>query len=94
MGGCKEDRTRLFSVTRGNGNKLKYRKCLLKNSFYCKGGGTWEQIAQRGCEVSVLGDGQNLTVHSAGQPAPADSTLSTEAGLDNFQSSLPHSETL
>lgn len=35
---------------------LKHKKTL----FCCKVGQTSEQVAERGCEVSILGDTQNL----------------------------------
>jgi len=42
-----------------------------------------EQVSQRGCGVSVLGDIQNVTGCSPEQPAVADLALGREVGLDN-----------
>lgn len=41
------------------------------STIYCKGDQTWEQVAQRGCGVSDLGDIQNLAGHGPEQPGPA-----------------------
>lgn len=43
--------------------------------FYSEGDQTQEQAAQRGCGVSELGDIQNPTRNSPGQPARADPAL-------------------
>lgn len=43
--------------TRGGGHKLKY----LRNFFYCDGGQTLEQVAQRPCGVFILGNTKNLS---------------------------------
>ena len=37
--------------------------------FYCEGGQALEQVAQRGCGVSILGEVQKLTGRSPGQMA-------------------------
>ncbi|KAK4821170.1 hypothetical protein QYF61_014657 [Mycteria americana] len=57
--GCKKGGTRLFLVvlsdrTRGNGHKVKYKKFHLniRNTH----GQTLEQVAQKGCRVSILGE--------------------------------------
>lgn len=44
---------------------------------YCEGGGAQEQVA-----VSILADAQHPTGRRPGQPSPADSTMSSGAGLD------------
>ena len=46
---------------------LKHNKPL----FYCEGGQTLEEVAWRGCGVSILGDIQNPSGHGPGQPALA-----------------------
>lgn len=57
-----EDRDRLFPVVpgaRGKGQELKSKKVSLnirKILFYCEGGSTWEEVVQRGCVDSTLGD--------------------------------------
>lgn len=73
MGGSEEDEARLFSMVsseRQKGKESKGRKFHLKVKN-CEGGQTLAQVPQRGCEVSVLGDTQNLTGHC---PALGDST--------------------
>lgn len=80
--------------TRVNGYKLKYRKCYLnvrKKPFTCEGDLILEQVAQRGCRVSVLAHTQNL----AGQPPTlADPALSRKVELGNLPRSLPTSSIL
>jgi len=59
--GSEDDGSRLFSVVhsdrmRGNGHKPNYRKLhldIVETFFYCEGGQTLEQVAERGCVVSV-----------------------------------------
>lgn len=41
-----------------------------KSIFFCKGDQTLEQVAQRGCGVSDLGDIKNLAEHGPEQPDP------------------------
>lgn len=57
-----------------------------------------EQVAQRGCGVSMLRDIKSLTRHCPAQPALADPTLSRsvcgESGLDGLQRDLPTSTIL
>ncbi|KAK4820496.1 hypothetical protein QYF61_027957 [Mycteria americana] len=48
---------------------------------WCPGGQALEQVSQRGCEVSILGDTHCLTGHGPGQPAAADAALSRELEL-------------
>lgn len=70
-----EDGVRFFSAepsmaTTGNMHKMKQRKLYLNTSlkvFYCEGGQTQNQVAQRGCGVSISEDTQNPTGHSEGQ---------------------------
>ena len=79
------------------GHKLKYKKFHLnirENLFSCEGDCTLEQVAARGCGVSVLGDIKNPTGHGPGQPAVVDTTLSRRAGLDLLQRYLPISTPL
>jgi len=49
---------------------------LKKKLFPCEGSQTLEQVAQKGCEVSILGDTPNSTGHSPQQPALVHPTLS------------------
>lgn len=49
----------------------------------CEVGQTVEQVAQRGCGVSIPGIIQNLTGHGPGQPAPRDPALMGQ--LDDLQ---------
>jgi len=42
------------------------------NFFYCEGGQTLDQVAQRWCTISILGDIQNLAGHNPRQPAIVD----------------------
>ena len=59
-----------------------------KNLFHCEGGQAWEQVAQRGCGVSIPGDTQNPTEHVREQSDLADPTQSQRIRLDNLQRSL------
>lgn len=38
----------------------------------------WEQVAQRGCRIFILGDTQNLTGHGSEKPTVADPALSMD----------------
>lgn len=61
-----------------------------KNLFYCKGDWTLDQVAQKGCGVSIPTDIQSATGHCPVQPcAPVKACLSSEFGLDDLQQSLP-----
>jgi len=70
MGGCKEERARVFSVEsseRPREHKLKCRKFSFntrKNCVCCVGDQILAQVAQGDFVVSVLGDLQNLTGRS------------------------------
>ena len=75
--------------TRRNGCKLKYRKFSLSRRRSCEGSQTVEQVAQRGCGLSIFGDTQNLTGHGPGQPAVADPALSRGLALTISPSPLP-----
>lgn len=50
-----------------------------------------DDVAQRGCGISILADIQNQTGYSPELPAPADPALSKEVELDGLQKSLPSS---
>jgi len=52
--------------TRSNGHKLKHMKFHLNAGKHCEGHQTLDQVALRGCEVSVCGDLQNPTGHGPG----------------------------
>ena len=83
MGGSLEgDEARLFSVGSSDRTQIEIPEIPLKheNSFCCDGDCIPEQVAPRGCGVSVLGDIKNPTGHGPGQPALVDPTLSR--GLD------------
>lgn len=43
-----------------------------------------EQIVQRCCGVSILGDTQNLSGHSPEKPSPVGPLLNKGVGLDDF----------
>lgn len=43
-----------------------------------------EQIVQRCCGVSILGDIQNLSGHSPEKPSPVGPLLNKGVGLDDF----------
>ncbi|KAK4828808.1 hypothetical protein QYF61_000865 [Mycteria americana] len=68
--------------TRDNRQKLKYRKFYLniRKKNHCESGQILEQISQRGCTVSLLGDFQNQTGHDPEQLALIHPALSR--GLD------------
>lgn len=60
LGGCKENRTRLFSLvsserTIGNECKLKSRKFSLNTGEHSEGGQALAQVSQRGWKVTVFG---------------------------------------
>lgn len=75
-GGCRADRTRLFSVVptdrnRGSGHKLKHgrlplntRKCFILLGWLSTGKG-----CQGCCSISILRDSQNQPDYNPGQPA-------------------------
>jgi len=70
---AKEYGARYFSVvaseqTRGNGHKVKHEEFYLNARlffffFHWKDDQTLEQVAQRCCAVSILGDTKNLIAH-------------------------------
>lgn len=67
----------------GNGHKLKHRKVHLtkkKTPFCCEGSQVVEQVAKRGCGVSVM-EIKHLTGEGLEQSALADSALSKEIDL-------------
>lgn len=59
-----------------------------KKYFYYVSGQTLEQIAEKGCEVLILGDIQKPTGHGPQQTALADPVLSWQLGLYDLQKSL------
>lgn len=61
---------------------------MRKKLFYYLSGQTLEQIAERGCEVSILADIQKPTGHGPKQTAVADAVLSSELGHDDLQKPL------
>lgn len=68
IGWSKEDKVRVFSEvssdrTRGNRHKLVYRKLFKykRKKNHNRVSQTLEQIAQRGGEISIPGDSQNLS---------------------------------
>ncbi|PKU44055.1 hypothetical protein llap_5620 [Limosa lapponica baueri] len=69
--------------TRGNGHKIYLY--LRKTSFYSGDGEMLETVAQRGCEVLILGDIQKLSGHDDEQPALADLGLCIHVRLDDLQ---------
>ena len=71
-------------------DKVKQLCCLL--GFCDKSTVTLEQVAWKGCGVSILGDIQNPAGH--GQPALAKPALSRGVGLGDLQRSLPTSAVL
>lgn len=93
-----KDGDRLFSLNGqekmgGNLNKgtpLRHKQKYL----YCEDEGALKQVAQKGCDVSILGNFQNLTRHDPEQCALADFTLKKGAGLTGLQRSLPTSAIL
>lgn len=62
-----------------------------KNWFYCKCDQTLEQVAQKGCGISILADLQTPSGHDPGQAALADPALSRGVRLDKLHRSLPAS---
>lgn len=56
---------------------MKLHLNTIKDYYYCAGAQTLEQVAQRHCGVSILGEVQNSTAHGPGQPALGDPALSS-----------------
>lgn len=81
MGGSKEQGARLLSEapsdgTSDNGHKPNLVKCFfLSFFFFCRADQTLEEVAQRCCGASRLGDIKNLNGHSCEQPALGDLAL-------------------
>lgn len=48
-----------------------------------------EQVFQRACGVTIVGNIQNLTAHRPGQLAVADLFLNRRVGLDDLRRSFP-----
>lgn len=95
MGGYREDEARLFShghiIAGGNKHKLQQGKCQLdirKTIFMSRA----KQAARRSCEISILGDGQNLTEYGPGQSDLAGPVLCGEVGPNDLQRSRPISK--
>jgi len=71
---------RLFLVeltdrARGNRHILKNQEIPFehkKTCLYCEGGQTVEEVAQKGCGISVFGDTQHPAGHGPGQSALCD----------------------
>jgi len=77
---------------KGTKYKLKYRKFHVnigKSTFHCEGGQMLEQVVQRCCGVSMLGDIQKPMEHGPEQPAPAEPPWIK--GVERFQKCLPTS---
>jgi len=57
--------------TRSYGHKLKHRRFPLniRKPFYCESDQALAQVAQEVCRVTILGDTEKPSGHSAGQPA-------------------------
>lgn len=76
---CSMNKTLISLIKREKERKEKKKKLTWANLGE-KGGHPLEQVAQRSCGVSILGDTQNLAWHSPKQPALAD--LDMSKGLD------------
>lgn len=93
-GRCKED-GRLFQwcpVTGGNGHKLNHMKFHWNkiNHFLLWGWyNYWNWLFSEVVDSRSLGDTQNPTRHSAGQPSAPDPAVSRGEGLDDLQRPLP-----
>lgn len=60
---------------------------------YCEGGQTVPQTAKRGCGAFILGDPQNPTGHSPGQPARFERALKGQLEVPfsfNYPTSCKH----
>lgn len=89
-GECR-DRISLYSVvssdrTGANGHNMKHGRFPLniRKHFFTVRLTEMEEVARRGCEVSLLGDIQKLSGHGSGQLVPG-VCLSREIGLDDLQ---------
>lgn len=102
LGGNQEEEVRLFSLVptdriRGNGKKLKILKFHLnarKHFFTMWCGQAWEQLVERGCEVSILSGIQNSTRPPFRTTYSSWSYLNWGVGLHEFKKSLPTSTIL
>jgi len=81
----------LFSGTQSKDKRqwaqipLKHKKKLL-----CwEGDHILEEVAQRGCSISTLGDTQNPTGHGPGQLVVGDPAWSRGVGLDDLRGAFP-----
>ena len=73
------------------GTNWNTRNCIKQKKNYCEGGQILKQIAQRVSEYSLLGDIQNPTGHSPGQPSLSDPAQSKVVEQDNILRCLPTS---
>lgn len=102
LGGNQKEEVRLFSLVptdriRDNGKKLKILKFHLnarKHFFTMWCGQAWEQLVERGCEVSILSGIQNSTRPPSWTTYSSWSYLNWGVGLHEFKKSLPTSTIL
>lgn len=71
-----------------HGERYQTQTDVQKIPFKCKGGQVLEQVAQRGCGVSMLEDIQKLMERDPKQCAPAEFFWSKGIELDHFQKCL------
>lgn len=75
--------------------EILYKQTNKKNHTfsYCEGGQTVPQTAKRGCGAFILGDPQNPTGHSPGQPARFERALKGQLEVPfsfNYPTSCKH----
>lgn len=91
--GSNKDKARWCPETReeamGTNLKKKKKSVQTKEShFYCDGRQVLQEVSQRGCRISILGDTENPAGHGPGQSALGGLALSRGVGPDYLKDSF------
>lgn len=84
MSAMPRERTKTVNTNQVTASSIQTRQTPF---FYCECSQTLEEVVQRGCWVSVLGDAWNLS--GSMQPELAEPDLRRGVGLDHLQRSFP-----